>query len=51
MSKSGKPRHIALTAEGTDFFKRERAGKGPGDPIFTKSNGTNGRRLISNVEW
>jgi len=38
-SKSGKPRHIPLTAEGLAFFKRQAAGKVRGELLFTKPGG------------
>jgi integrase len=38
-SKSGKPRHIVLTAEGQSFFGGLRLGKPPGSLLFTRFNG------------
>ena len=40
MSKSGKPRHIALTDEGVRFFKRVAAGKTGAITILTRDNGS-----------
>ena len=36
-SKSGKGRHIALTAEGTAYFSERTAGLKPEDPIFPRT--------------
>jgi len=38
-SKSGKPRHVPLSAEGRDFFAEAILGKTGGDLVFTRSNG------------
>ncbi len=38
ISKSGKPRHIVLTAEGQEFFARQRLGKSPGSLLLSRSN-------------
>ena len=38
-SKSGKPRHVALSAEGSEFFARQCLGKAPGALLFTKTSG------------
>lgn len=38
-SKSGKPRHIALSAEGNEFFVRQCLGKAQGALLFTKASG------------
>src|ERR1019366_5374285 len=38
-SKSGKPRHVALTTEGQEFFARQCLGKAPGALLFTKTSG------------
>jgi integrase len=40
MSKSGKPRHVALSGEGSQFFRQQRAGKNSGDSLLGKANGT-----------
>jgi integrase len=37
-SKSGKPRHVALSAEGSEFFARQCLGKAPGALLFTKTS-------------
>lgn len=39
ISKSGKPRHVALTEEGRRFFETATAGKAGDAPIFTKADG------------
>lgn len=39
VSKSGKPRSIALTAEGVAFFRQHCAGKRGNDLIFTRPDG------------
>jgi len=39
-SKSGKDRHVVLTQEGVDFFKRATAGQAGDELIFRRSNGT-----------
>ncbi len=39
VSKSGRPRHIMLTAEGTEFFRQQCAGKKGSALIFTKPDG------------
>ena len=39
MSKSGKPRHIALSAEGSEFFLRQCLGRPAGALLFTTRNG------------
>ena len=39
MSKSGKPRHVALSAEGSEFFLRQCLGKPPGALLFNTRNG------------
>ena len=38
-SKSGKPRHVALSAEGSEFFARQCLGKAAGALLFTKGSG------------
>jgi integrase len=38
-SKSGRPRHIVLTAEGADFFRQCCVGRPGGATIFTRANG------------
>lgn len=38
-SKSGKPRHVALTDEGRQFFVAATAGKTASDPVFWRSTG------------
>jgi integrase len=38
-SKSGKSRHVVLTAEGGAFFRRRCAGRAGGDLMFTRRNG------------
>ena len=38
-SKSGRPRHVALSAEGSQFFARQCLGKTPGALLFAKSSG------------
>ncbi|OJX67174.1 site-specific integrase [Magnetospirillum sp. 64-120] len=40
MSKSGKPRHVALTNEGRKFFDTATAGKTGNSPMFTKADGS-----------
>lgn len=39
-SKSGKPRHVALTAEGVALFKKLTTGRGARDRIFRRDNGS-----------
>jgi integrase len=39
-SKSGKPRHVVLTAEGADFFRRVSAGLGSDDLLFRTRTGS-----------
>lgn len=39
VSKSGKPRHVTLTAEGNDFFHHHCAGKRGSDLILTRPDG------------
>jgi integrase len=39
MSKSGKPRHVALSAEGSGFFLHQCLGRIPGSLMFTKGVG------------
>lgn len=39
-SKSGKGRHIPLSADGLDFFKSQCAGMTGAKPVFTKQDGT-----------
>jgi integrase len=39
-SKSGKPRHVVLTPEGADFFRRHCAGHGGAEVMFRHANGT-----------
>ena len=43
-SKSGRPRHIALTDEGRVFFERATIGKRSDEPIFLKLRGTPWKR-------
>jgi len=38
-SKSGKPRHVMLTEEGTDFFRRLCAGRLGGETMLLRANG------------
>src|SRR5262249_38837875 len=38
-SKSGKPRHVVLTAEGRDFFAMQATGKAIGARLFLHGNG------------
>jgi integrase len=38
-SKSGKPRHITLTDEGTEFFRHATAGRAGGELIFRRADG------------
>ena len=38
-SKSGKPRHVVLSVEGSEFFARQCLGKAPGALLFTKASG------------
>jgi integrase len=38
-SKSGKPRHVVLSAEGIEFFARQCLGKHAGILLFTKDSG------------
>jgi integrase len=38
-SKSGKPRHVALTDEGQQFFAAATAGKAASDPVFLRATG------------
>ena len=38
-SKSGKPRHVILTPEGSKFFRRHTAGKAGGDLMFSRDGG------------
>ena len=38
-SKSGKPRHVVLSAEGSEFFARQRRARRPGALLFTKGDG------------
>lgn len=38
-SKSGRPRHVALSAEGAKFFERQVAGKRRDEMVFVRSNG------------
>ena len=38
-SKCGKPRHVALSAEGSEFFTRQCLGKAPDALLFTKASG------------
>jgi integrase len=38
-SKSGKPRHVVLSAEGIAYFKRATAGRAGNEPIFVKKGG------------
>ncbi len=38
ISKSGKPRHVTLTKEGTDWFKSHSAGKASSALMFTRPN-------------
>jgi integrase len=38
-SKSGKPRHVVLSVEGSEFFARQCLGKAPGALLFTTASG------------
>jgi len=38
-SKSGKPRHVVLSAEGREFFARQCLARHPGALLFTKGDG------------
>ncbi|WP_084788684.1 site-specific integrase [Bradyrhizobium sp. Cp5.3] len=38
--KTGKPRHIVLSADGIDFFEEITAGRGGSEPIFLKGDGS-----------
>ena len=38
MSKSGKPRHIALTAEAAEWFTDQVAGRGAGESLLSRPN-------------
>jgi integrase len=38
-SKSGRPRHVVLTAEGRDFFGMQAAGKASGARLFVRADG------------
>lgn len=38
-TKTGKPRHIALTDEGHEFFVRLTAGRAPNEPMFLRADG------------
>jgi integrase len=38
-SESGKPRHVVLSVEGSEFFARQCLGKAPGALLFTKTSG------------
>jgi len=38
ISKNGKPRHVTLTTEGTDWFKAQTAGKNSSAVLFTRPN-------------
>ena len=38
-TKSGRPRHVHLTDEGTTFFARQCAGKSPSDRLFLNQHG------------
>jgi len=39
-AKSGRGRHIPLSADGLDFFKSQIAGRAGKEPVFTRENGT-----------
>jgi integrase len=39
-TKSGKPRHVVLTPEGADFFRRHCVGRSGPEVIFRHANGT-----------
>ncbi len=39
ISKSGKPRHVVLTAEGQQFFSRQCLGRDPANLLLTRFNG------------
>jgi integrase len=39
-SKGGKPRHIILTDEGSEFFRSICVGRAGDEPIFTRADGT-----------
>jgi integrase len=39
-SKTGKARHVTLTPEGAEFFRRRCAGGGGNDPMFRRANGS-----------
>lgn len=46
--KTGKPRHIVLSADGIEFFEQITAGRAGSEPIFLKADGSRHRiiRLI-----
>ncbi|MBI2778381.1 MAG: site-specific integrase [Gammaproteobacteria bacterium] len=39
-AKSGRGRHVPLSAEGLDFFKSQIAGRSGKEPVFTREDGT-----------
>jgi integrase len=39
-SKSGKPRHVVLTDEGTNFFRQQCAGRNGGELLLPRADGT-----------
>src|SRR5262249_34493369 len=43
-SKSGKPRHVILTPEGSDFFRQHCAGQGRGNVMFRRADGAPWRK-------
>lgn len=43
-SKSGKPRYVALSAEGIDFFRKLTLEHGRSESIFVNTNGTPWKR-------
>jgi integrase len=40
VTKSGKPRHVILTAEGQQHFQSMTLGKGPNEPIYLRFDGS-----------
>ena len=43
-SKSGKPRHVVLTERGAAFFRQHCAGRGDGELMFVKADGSAWKR-------
>jgi integrase len=50
-SKSGKPRHVALTDEGRALFSELTVGRSGGDLIFVRDDGKVWGHRISNGHW